>query len=394
MKCIVVFIALSLFSIRGLAQGDICGDLIAIDSSFSNAFEKVYNADKPVNSDRLYLKKLYDYYRKILFDNKSSEMASLVGIQLINRYVFILNQEKKDNEAMAEILFGMENFLENIERGTAKCYVVFKGDISYKESQVQKIVDNFIYVSTLVAFAKNTPSFAEKILMVAAERDLLGSNAEMYMASLQLLQYKITKHEIDDTCFFAAYSQLIASHEPLSIKQASYNLRLAIDNSNSGITVDPLKIITDPTFITFRPAMVKRYKYLNFYDYYIRLYKYQAAADSNIEVQHAILKMFLKTFNADKNNGINVDFLHTLSRGNGASPDAIKAIIEAGDKELIQLLADFILEHCSKSNAWFDDRKLIYGGYLCYYSLGDIKKANKTYKKVSKTPDDRFPKIE
>ena len=264
MKCIVVFITVCLFSIKGFAQTDICGDLKSIDTTFSNAFNKVYNVDKPLSSDRLYLKKLYDYYRKFLTDNASSDMSSLTGIQMINQYAFILYQEGKDNEAEAEIIFGMQHFLENIERGDARCYVAFKGYISYTEKQVQRITNNFVYVGTLIAFKKNNPSFALKLLMKAAERDLLGSNPEMYMASLQMLQYKITKHEIDDTCFFAAYGQLIASHEPLSIKQASYNLRLAIENSNSGIIVDPLKIITDAKFITLRPAMVKRYKYLNF----------------------------------------------------------------------------------------------------------------------------------
>ncbi|MEO7308067.1 MAG: hypothetical protein ABIR78_10545 [Ferruginibacter sp.] len=389
MKFLLVPLALFIFSTTCVAQ-DICGELQGMDTSFTKAFERVYNESSPSASDRKYLKELYFSYRKFLVDNNATGIAALVGLKIVTQYGYVLFQEKKIKEGIEEVRFGLANFLEHIERSEARCYVAFKGNISYEGKKVEVIVDNFLKVSTLLSFELNEPSLPQQILMKVAERDLIGSNSQMNMAAHKILKYKIKRQEIDDTCFYAAYAELLSDYEEKSVQQAIDDLNDAIDNLHSPTGISAMKIITDPKLISYRPPMVKRYKYLNFYEYYIRLYKY-LAQKGTMQSQHSVLKMFLQTFNADKNGGINVDFLTLLGRGSKTSPDPIRDIIKTGDTELMQLLADFIWKYCSSSK--YDDIWLIYGGYLCYYNLGDKKMAGKIYKRLGKNPDERFPKL-
>jgi hypothetical protein len=390
MKFSLIFILLCIVSTRIVSQ-DICGELEGIESSFKKAYEKVYDENYPLAADRSYLKDLYSSYRKFLTENKATGLAAVVALKVVTQYAYVLYKEKKFKEGIAEVRFGMDNFLEHLERGYEFCYVVFKGNISYTEASVQISVDNFLNVATLLSFELNETSLPQKILMKVAERDLIGSNSQMNMAAHKILKYKIAKQEIDDTCFYAAYGTLISDYEEKSVRQATEDLNDAIANLNNN-AISAMQIITDPKRISYRPPMVKRYKYLNFYEYYIRLYKYLASQkNGTMQAQHWALKMFLQTFNADKNGGIDVEFQHMLANGNKASPGGIKDIIEEGDTELIQLLADFIRKYCSGSR--YDDVDLIYGGYLCYYHLGDKKMANKLYKKMGNT-NGRLPKLD
>jgi hypothetical protein len=389
MKFSFVLFVLCLLSIHCAAQ-DICGELNAIDTSFNNAYQRVIDKENPSTADRTYLKNLYYSYRKFLVDNKATGIAAVIALKMVAHYGDVLYQEKRFKEGIAEIRFGMDNFLENIERGYASCYVAFKGNIYYTEQGVQENVDVFIRTATELSFKLNETALPQQILMKLAERDLIGSNPQMNTAAGMILKYKISKQQIDDTCFYAAYAVLVSDYEQKSVRQAMNDLNDAIDNLHSLNGITAMKIITDPKRISYRPPMVKRYKYLNFYDYYIRLYKYLVEKNGGILAQHDVLKMFLQTFNADKNGGINVDFRNTIANGTSLSPDPIKEIIKGGDTELIQLLADFISKYCSSK---FDNVALIYGGYLCYYNLGDKKMANKIYKKLSSVKD-RFPKLD
>jgi len=389
MKFSFVLLTVCLISASCAAQ-DICGQLKGIDASFSDAYKKVIGINNPSASDRAELKDLYSSYRQFLAENKATGMGAAVALKIISQYAYVLLQEKKFKEGLAEIRFGMDNFIEHIERGGEWCYVAFKGNISYDENAVQDNVDNFLCAGTLLCFELNETAYAQQILMKVAERDLIGSNPPMNIAAAKIFKYKMNRQEFDDTCFYAAYGAMLSDYEEKSVTQAMNDLNDAIQNLHSSNGVSTIKVITDPKRISYRPPMVKRYKYLNFYDYYIRLYKYLVEKKSDIFFQHETLKMFLKTFNADKNGGIDVAFLHTLARGTNFSPDAIKEIIKEGDKELIGLLADFIWKYCSSKD---DDMVLIYGGYLCYYNLGDKKTGDKLYKKLNQFKE-RFPKLE
>jgi hypothetical protein len=389
MKFSLILFSFCLLSATCAAQ-DICGELNEIDTSFASAYKKVIDADNPSNADRTYLKNLYFSYRKFLAENKATGLGAVVAIKMIGQYGFVLLKEKRFKEGLAEMRFGMDNFLEQIERGDQWCYVAFKGNISYTEKNVQVAVDNFLCAATLLAFELNETAFAQQMLMKVAERDLIGSNTQMNKAASKILKYKINRQEIDDTCFYAAYAVMLSDYEQKSIADAMTALNDAVENYQSNHGISTITIITDPKLISYRPPMVKRYKYLNFYEYYVRLYKYLAEKNATISFQHQVLKMFLKSFNADKNGGINVDFRNTLANGTSLSPDPIKEIIKAGDTELIELLADFIWKYCSSK---YDNITLIYGSYLCYYNLGNKKMANKVYKKLGSFKD-RFPRLD
>jgi hypothetical protein len=390
MKFSLVLFLLCILSGSCAAQ-DICGELNAIDTSFNNAYKKVIDTDSPSAADRTYLENLYFNYRKFLADNKATGLAAIIALKMVAHYGDVLFQEKKFKEGLAEIRFGMDHFLEYIERGSAWCYVAFKGNISYTEEGVQENVDIFMRTATQLSFELNETALPQQVLIKLGERDLIGSNPQMNKAAGMILKYKISRQQIDDTCFYAAYGVLVSDYEQKSVRQAMDDLNDAIGNLHSLNGITAMKIITDPKLISYRPPMVKRYKYLNFYDYYIRLYKYLVQKNGGMLAQHDALKMFLKTFNADKNGGINVDFLNTIANGTNLSPEPIKAIIKEGDTELIQLLADFIWKHCTSK---YDNVRLIYGGYLCYCHLGDKKMAKKIYKRLGQNPDSRFPKLD
>jgi len=94
MKFYLVVFVLCLQSVNCVAQ-DICGELVSIDTSFTNAYNKVANKNSPSAADKVYLKSLYFSYRNFFAENKATGVAAVVALKVITQYAFTLYDEKK-----------------------------------------------------------------------------------------------------------------------------------------------------------------------------------------------------------------------------------------------------------------------------------------------------------
>lgn len=369
-----------------LCAQDVCSELEKWDNDFTARCKSFLSLQHPTTADWQTYRDAYMSYRSVLDANKDAQVVPLVGLTMASQYCFDLYKRNKYAEAMEEIKFAYDHFLENVERGEARCYAAFVGRFGFSQPQVQHVGTNFFYVGTYVATDLNDYAFAQKLLMKTDERELLGNFYECNLACTRIFRYKMQKGEIDEACFTAAYGYMMSNYQKVMTQR--------FDSLTPGVDANPMDVIVNPAFIKYKPARLTRYNYLDYHDYFTNLYSYLAGSNAAEKEQQQTLKMFIRVFNAErKRNGINQDFLKLLGRGVGDKPDAIDAIIQSGDKELVQLLADFINDNI-KNNGYYNNMKLIYGGYLCYHHLGNKKMADKLYKRVSKTPDERFKRID
>ena len=98
--------------------------------------------------------------------------------------------------------------------------------------------------------------------------------------------------------------------------------------------------------------------------------------------------MLLKTWYANDKKGL--DFINFSNQLTSYGTHATEQIIAAGDRELMELVADFINEGFNHENYGY----LNYCAYLLYNNLGMEKKANKMYKRVYKGLRERLPKVD
>lgn len=375
---LAAFLATLIFS----SNAQICAELETMKRNFFDKTEAISAIEKPTAAQMSEYTKLYNQYIQKLDEYGHMDMPALAAMAIISSYTYVLLTQHMYQQSMTEIKFGYTHFLQYLERGDARCDQVYNGTYSYTQEQVRQIVSDFCDRGVYTAAMLNNYSFAQKLLMLTDERDMLTNTFGAFDASALVLDYKAAVNEIDDTCFTAAYGYMLAKYSPIPDGQAR---RLTI--------IDPLQVITNEKFINFRPARIKKYNYLDYHDYFTNLYCRISDSASDQEL-YPILKMFLKVYFAEKkNHGVDQNFMARLANGTNNVPAFVGKIKASGDTKFMRLMADFIDDAISKEHDYKDLANL-YGGYLLYLQLGETKKAKKLFKRMGREPDPRFPKVD
>ncbi len=331
-------------------------------------------------------------YKKAFTDAASLNIIDhtipqVLGLKVQVGYMKLLENQGKYKAVIKEAEYANNIFFRFIyfyEKDEARCSRGSGSTMVLTKDHFQTAASPFLCMAINAAFEIENPASACWYFMAGIYNDGFKRSGEVNKAAGQVMQYRLSRKWIDDTTFMAAYTYLNTMYTEKTLAQMMAGLAKFPEN-------DAIKVITDPLFVKHKMPEVRRAQYAYYPDaaYFQDLYEYlkgRDSVDSNLE--QAVLKMLLKVYYANDKKGIDVIHLSNALRccvrsdetGTKAIPE-IQKIIDAGDRELMQLLADFIRQAYNKSDFYPDED---YGAYLLYRALGDEKAANKMYNSIEK----------
>ena len=317
-------------------------------------------------------------------------IAAYMGLKIVTAYCYYAMQgENKEKELVKEAQWAFDKFFPYINFGddaSIKCRTRANGGITIEVEDYRKVGSGLVRDACEAAFTLGKPDDAMRFFM-AGNYYMNGyaSNSDAYPMTGQILQNRLSRGLIDDTTFIAAYFHLRSSLELKTIADITSSIGRSFNK-------EALAVLTDSRFLKYKAPETKhgRFYYYPYPSYHQDLYAY-LKTDSTLRnqyLQQGILKMLLKTWYANDKKGL--DFINFSNQLTSYGTHATEQIIAAGDRELMELVADFINEGFNHENYGY----LNYCAYLLYNNLGMEKKANKMYKRVYKGLRERLPKVD
>jgi|GEM_PF-3062844 len=399
MKRSVLILSLALFFFTNVTAQITCSQLGEKEASFTTLANKYFDISTPSARDIAEFEGNCTAY-KSFFEQAIREniydlnMPRTLGLKVVMAHLQQLAALGKYQAVANEARYGYDYFFRFIDFSDNPEVRCSKGNSSMilTRDNFRNVATPFICEAVNASLEINNPALASFIFMGGTYKNALKRTGNLNETAGALMQYRLDHKLIDDTTFIVAYTYLNTLREHKSMMQLMKGFMKFPEE-------DALKVITDPIFIKHAPPLVKRgmYDYYPYAEYFEDLYAYLKDDSAYLPIQHGVLKMLFKVYNANDKVGIDVLHMSGYLRGSreGQAPGAkamptIQKIIDAGDKELMLLLADFIRDVYKKSDSFPSED---YGAYLLYHALGDERSANKMYSRIEKRVRDRYIKL-
>ena len=384
------------FSIAAAAQSP-CEILTEKESGFNQKAEAFVALQTKTAAARSAFAASYGQYKDFFttavehgWGGAYETIAAYMGLKTVTAYCYYALQEAgNENELLKEAQWAYDKFLPFIDFGDEfeiKCNIGSNGRVIISLDEYRKVGSGLASLASEAAFRLGKPNTAMRFFMGGNYyMNGYASKADVFFLTGQILSNRLDRGVVDDTTFIAAYFHLKSSRELNSFSDITRSFGKSFQK-------EALAVLTDTKFVKYKAPETKhgRFYYHPYPSYYQDLYDYLKtdSTQHNQFLQQGILKMLLKTWLANDKNGL--DFIHFSQQLTSYGTHATEQIIAAGDRELMELVADFI-------NDGFDHKNydyLNYCAYLLYNSLGMEKKANKMYKRVDKGWREKLHKVE
>ena len=395
-KLLVNLLPILFFSLATSAQSP-CGILSDKESGFNQEANKFLALQTQTTAAKAAFAASYRQYKDFFttevqngFGGSYETIAAYMGLKAVTAYCFYtLQGSGNENELLKETQWAYDKLLPFIDFGDdfeIKCNASSNSRITITLDEYRKVGSGLISMACEAAFRIGKPNTTMRFFMGGNYyMNGYASKADVFLATGQILRNRLDRGLVDDTTFLAAYFHLKSSRELNSVDDISRSWGRSFQK-------EALAVLTDNRFLKYKAPETKhgRFYYHPYASYYQDLYAYLKtdSTQRNQYLQQGILKMLLKTWLSNDKNGL--DFIHFSEQLTSYGTHATEQIIAAGDRELMELVADFI-------NKGFDHKNydyLNYCAYLLYNSLGMEKKANKIYKRVDKGWREKLPTVE
>ncbi|MEP7237740.1 MAG: hypothetical protein ABI685_07745 [Ferruginibacter sp.] len=385
-KVLLSPLMLLLFCITSSGQGGVCEQMTRMEKKLTieaNKFLAITSPTIAQMKDFAITAKYYKTYYlgevdRTYYTQKS--IAAVLGIKAIGIDMLIQKKMGNDNAALEDALTGLD-IMQYIDAAYNYEMICNEGNSRTKidKTDYQSAASYFLTSAVETAFYVNKPQLAMKFFMRGVIDESYNGTAKVNIMAGTVLEQRLNNKQVDDTTFWAAYHYLNTSHAEKSF----FTLLGEFGHSHEA---EALKVITDPMFLKHKMMKEKYLGYRYYAPYYQDLFSYlqQDTIRDNWFAQQ-VLKMTLKTYYANGKDGL---YPSRLS-GSLKYRNAIDKIIETGDQELMDLLADFI----SKEYKGVEYEDLYYSAYKLYHAMGDEKKADKIFNRIDKSRRERYNKL-
>lgn len=333
-----------------------------------------------------------DYFlQQLAVTGNYAGMAAFIGLKEVRAYCGKVLQQGNEMELLKEVQWAFEKFLPYIDFGDKSeisCSTGANSTMHFSRDEFRDVCTDLVTAASQSAFALGKPEAAMRLLMTGNYyMNGYKRSADLYGVTGAILHQRLVVPAnplIDDTTFIAAYYHLYSCNELKSLADIAMSFGKSYEK-------EALSVITDNRFLNYKVPETKHgfYYYYPYPSYFQSLYDYLCNDTARQEqyLQQGVLKMLLKTWYANGKTGL--DYIHFSQQLTQYGTNATQAIIAAGDKELMELVADFIAQ--GFNTKYYDQTN--YCGYLLYAALHMDKKANKLYKRVAKDLRGTYPEV-
>jgi hypothetical protein len=389
------FIAFIMASCSLLTAGaqNTCADLTEKESGFTREMKAFAALKTAPASARSAFAASYRQYKEFFAgmvgatDGTLRSMAAYVGLKAVTAYCYY-GLQGKDNELLQEAQWALDTFLPFIDLGDdykIRCNTSSTSAATLTRDEYRNIGSGLISYACMAAFRLGHINTAMEFFMKGHYyMNGFASIPDVFLATGEILGNRLHQGLMDDTTFIAAYFHLKSSSELKTVTDISMSF-------GRSFKPEALTVITDARFLKYKTPETKHglYYYYPYASYFQDLYAYLAedSSQSNQYLQQGVLKMLLKTWQANGKKGL--DFIHFSQQLDRYAEQATQQIIVSGDKELMEMVADFISKDFNSDK--YD--QLNYNAYLLYNALGLDKKSGKVYKRISKDRRQYYPAV-